>query len=134
MTRRILLSDVDAAGVLFCARGLAIAHDGYEQAMAAAGLPLEAVIQGRRYALPLVRAEIDFRAALRQGDEIETAVRLLEIGSSSYVVSCTLLKAGSVAVAVKQVHVHLDLASMRASPVPPELAAALGRLGAAAAS
>ena len=134
--RTILINDVDAAGVVFYARAMAIAHEGYELAMAALGISFAEMIRTGAAALPVVRAEADFRRPLRHGDQVRLRVRLAELKSSSYRVVIDLHveeegkegEAATVAVSVTQVHVHLDLTTRRAAALPPALLAALAQL------
>jgi 1,4-dihydroxy-2-naphthoyl-CoA hydrolase len=127
--RTVLINDVDAAGVVFYARSIAIAHEAYEEAMARCGLPFARVVASQRYALPVVHVEADYRRALRHGDLIECRVRAGEASRASYTILVGLWSGGAEAVAIKQVHVQLDLASARAVRLDDEVRAALDRLG-----
>jgi len=69
--RRIYLSDTDAAGVVYFARGLEICHEAYEESLAIAGINLNQMIRQGETALPIVHAEIDFLRPLFCGDRIK---------------------------------------------------------------
>ncbi|NJO96449.1 MAG: hypothetical protein HC764_10845 [Pleurocapsa sp. CRU_1_2] len=58
--RRIYLSDTDAAGVVYFAKGLEICHQAYEESLIWGGISLKQMIQEGKIALPIVHAEIDF--------------------------------------------------------------------------
>ncbi len=127
--RTVLINDVDAAGVVFYARSIAIAHEAYEVAMATCGLPFARVVAGGRYALPVVHVEADYRRALRHGDALECRVQCGATSRASYTILIALWSRGAEAIAVTQVHVQLDLASARAVRLDEEVSAALARLG-----
>ena len=77
--RRIRLSDTDAAGVMYFARGLKICHEAYEESLAQAGIDLNRMIREGKTALPIVHAEIDFLRPLFCGDlvQVNLAARLI---------------------------------------------------------
>lgn len=79
----VRLHDTDAAGVLFFAHLFRHAHDAYESLMAAAGFPLQGLIRSGT-ALPIVHAEADYQAPMRQGDRIRVAVTTAEIRRRSF--------------------------------------------------
>lgn len=129
MRWRVRLDDIDAGGVVFAARLIALAHQAYEEAMDEAGLALAAVVRDGRWALPLVRVEADFRAPLRHGDDLTLVVGLAGSSERSYRIVVRVFTAPArLAAQVEQVHVALDLASGRAEALPEALRAALARL------
>ncbi|MBW4533511.1 MAG: acyl-CoA thioesterase [Pleurocapsa minor HA4230-MV1] len=69
--RRIYLSDTDAAGVVYFAKGLEICHQAYEESLTQAGISLKQMIEEGKTALPIVHAEIDFLRPLFCGDQIQ---------------------------------------------------------------
>ena len=60
--RRIYLSDTDAAGVVYFAKGLEICHQAYEESLTQQGISLKQMI---------VHAEIGFLHPLYCGDQIQ---------------------------------------------------------------
>ena len=133
--RRVLLNDVDAAGVVFYARIMAMAHEAYEEAMARAGLALDELIragragQSVRIGLPLVHAEADFSRPLMHGELVETRVALERVGEKSLTVSVAFSVGGQPAAVVKQVHACVDMDRRESVVVPPEMRAKLALLG-----
>lgn len=85
--RRIYLSDTDAAGVVYFAKGLEICHQAYEESLAAAGISLNRMLQERTIALPIVRAEIDFMRPLFCGDELEVNLSTSSIDSNEFAIA-----------------------------------------------
>lgn len=84
--RRIYLSDTDAAGVVYFARGLEICHEAYEESLAEAGIDLNQMIQGGTTALPIVHGEIDFFRPLFCGDRIEISLEVNLVNGSQFAI------------------------------------------------
>jgi 1,4-dihydroxy-2-naphthoyl-CoA hydrolase len=123
----VRLNDIDAAGVVFAARICAIAHECYEDDLAAAGLPLARLLAEGSCLLPLVRLEADFRAPLRHGDRLTTRYAV-ECGTDRYHVTIELrLDDDRVAGRVIQHHRCLS-AARQACSLPPAVRDALTRL------
>lgn len=125
---RVRLDDIDAAGVVFCARCVAIGHAAYEDALAAAGLPLPEVLRAGRIALPLVHVEADFKAPMRHGEDLTVTVTIAALSERSYSVLVGMAGAQGTAATVRQVHAAVDRASGQAIPLPAEVRAALLKL------
>lgn len=102
---QVRLHDTDAAGVLFFAHLLRHAHDAYESLMAAAGFPLQGLIQDG-IALPIVHTMADFQAPIRQGDRIQVEVSLDEVRRRSFSLNYRFLDAeGAQRARARTVHV-----------------------------
>jgi 1,4-dihydroxy-2-naphthoyl-CoA hydrolase len=122
----VALHEIDAAGVMFFGHLFRHAHDAYEAFMADLGLPLSAVIQQRRWRLPLVHAEADYRAPLRHGERIEVQLAIAELGGSAFTVSYRFQDAaGGLRATAKTVHVNLAADGAGSAPLPQELRTAL---------
>lgn len=74
--RQVRLSDTDAAGVVYFANGLEICHEAYEAFLTAAGVDLRSFFSGQTVAVPIVRAELDFRRPLYVGDSLVVQLAL----------------------------------------------------------
>ena len=66
----------------------------------------------------LARAEIDFRAPLQTGDELEIGVRPYNVGTKSFELEYEIRSAGLVAAEAKTVIVSFDYESGRSVDVP----------------
>jgi len=66
----------------------------------------------------LARAEIDFRAPLAEGDDLEIGVRPLSVGNKSFELGYEVRVGDRVAAEAKTVIVSYDYASGRSVPVP----------------
>ncbi|MBA2479390.1 MAG: acyl-CoA thioesterase [Planctomycetes bacterium] len=131
ITRRVLLNDVDAAGVVFYARIMAIAHECYEEAMAGSGLGLDALIRAGRIGLPLVHADADFSHPLRHGDQVACSVCCETIGTKSFTIRVDLTVLGAeprAAATVRQIHACVDMDRLQSMPLPADLRAKLTAL------
>lgn len=126
INRRMLIDDCDAAGVVFGPRLVAMAHQVYEEALAAAGLDLAAVVREGVLALPYVHLDCEFHAPLRHGDQVEFAVTCARLGTTSYTVHIALSCAGAPCAKVSQTHVALDPRTRAKLALPPAVRHALG--------
>jgi 1,4-dihydroxy-2-naphthoyl-CoA hydrolase len=85
--RRIYLSDTDAAGVVYFAKGLEICHQAYEECLTQGGISLKQMIREGKTALPIVHAEIDFWRPLFCGDRIQISIVATLINDSEFAIA-----------------------------------------------
>ena len=85
-----------------------------EEARIAFLLPLGAEVSS----MILARVEIDFRAPLRMGDEVEIGVRPANVGTKSFELEYEVRSRDLVAAEAKTVIVSFDYASGRSIEVP----------------
>ena len=85
--RRVYLSDTDAAGVVYFAKGLEICHEAYEESLADAGISLKQMIRLGETALPIVHAEIDFIRPLFCGDQIQISLVTSLVKDSEFAIA-----------------------------------------------
>ncbi|MGA2130925.1 MAG: thioesterase family protein [Bryobacteraceae bacterium] len=76
---------------------------------------------------PRVRVECEYRSAIVFDDELDIAVSVKRIGSSSYTLGFDALKDGAVAASGTIVAVCVDRVRQRAQPMPEPLREALKR-------
>jgi acyl-CoA thioesterase FadM len=126
--RRILLNDIDAAGVAFSARIIAIAHESFELAMAASGAALESLIAAR-VGLPLVHVEADFHAPMRHGDLIDIDVHCARIGGGSVTIAISLRRGTKPTATVRQIHACVDMDALVSRPLTDALRAVFAAWG-----
>lgn len=117
---RIHLADTDAAGVLYFASLLRIAHEAYEAWFQDAGLPIATVIRDRSYALPIVHADADFKLPLVLGDRVVVTLTS-ELGERSYTIRYELEGPHGLAGSARTVHVAIDRTEKRSIPIPAEV-------------
>ncbi len=124
--RTVRLADTDAAGVVFFARTLAICHEAYEEALAAAGLDLNEFLGASGIVVPISRSEADYKRPLRPGDKLRIAVTPEPLTANSFALRFELVKLGrgeKVAATVRTEHVCTSPAKRERAPLPPKLAA-----------
>jgi acyl-CoA thioester hydrolase len=75
----------------------------------------------------LARAELDFRAQVRYGDELEVRLALAAIGRTSFTYDCEIVSVASGAVVAtgRTVQVYFDYDEQKPAAIPDELRAKL---------
>ena len=128
--RRMCIGDIDAAGIAFTGRLVAIALDALEQGLAAAGLDFAAMLREGRFGVPLVHIEADFAAPMRHGEEVACHLACETVGTSSYACRVELRRDGldRPAATLRFTAACVDLATLRPTPLPEVYRAALARL------
>jgi 1,4-dihydroxy-2-naphthoyl-CoA hydrolase len=85
--RRIYLSDTDAAGVVYFAKGLEICHEAYEESLAEAGISLNQMICQGKIALAIVHAEINFLRPIFCGDRLQISLDASLISNNEFAIA-----------------------------------------------
>ena len=131
MRRTLLLDDIDAAGVAFGPRLIALAHQAVEPRLDGTPLAFAALLREGRWVLPIVAIAADFRRPLRHGDAVTFQVALEELGRRSVRLGISLRTAdGSDAAHIRQTHACLDRSTGQSCDWPAPLAEALRALAA----
>jgi len=132
---RITLRDADAAGVLFFARYLALAHDAYETMLQERGCPVGEMLAGETFVVPVVHAEADYKAPLRVGELALITLHLEELRSRTFRLRSELhTEDGTTACVVRTTHCCVSVATRRPTAMPAPLRQALESLSDADAS
>mgnify|MGYP006312547609 CR=1 FL=1 len=124
----VRLHDTDAAGLLFFAHQLKIAHDAYESFLESAGLTFQTILTDRDYLLAIVHAESDYLQTLSVGQPLTVEVSAERIGNTSFTLAYAIKRDGETVGKVRTVHVCIDRATREKRPLPEELRSALSRL------
>lgn len=85
---RLGMDGVDAFGIVYFGRYWDWYEQAFEGLLAAAGHPLEAMLE-RGVGLPVVHAELDYRNAIRLGDHVTATVTLERVGTRSVAFAAT---------------------------------------------
>lgn len=126
---RVRFAECDPQGIVFNSRYLEYADMLITEHWRAIGLAFagEGALE-----FNVVRAEVDFRAPVRADEQLEGRVWVDRLGTSSLVTHIELHGAGVAGTAnadwragIALIHVHVDLASGRSQPIPPEARARL---------
>ena len=73
-SRTIHFADTDAAGVVFFARYLSIAHEAYEEALSAAEIPLGEFFKDNGVVIPIAKSEASYLRPLSSGETVHVDV------------------------------------------------------------
>lgn len=126
----IRMRDTDAAGLIYFAEQLRIAHEAFEAFIDEVGLSFRYLLTTAPYMIPIVHTEADYRAPLFVGDKVTIHMVLDRIGTSSFTIQFHLTRHDNVAVGtVKTTHVAIDRESHTKVPVPEELRKHLEAIG-----
>lgn len=124
--RTIHFADTDAAGVVFFARYLSIAHEAYEEALSAHGVPLAQFFSDTGLVIPVAKSEAAYLRPLVTGESIEVEVIPTSLSSHSFRVDFTVWKPGPPkkrAAVISTEHVCIDADTRAKIPLPPAIAA-----------
>jgi 1,4-dihydroxy-2-naphthoyl-CoA hydrolase len=124
--RTIHFPDTDAAGVVFFPAYLAICHEAYEEALAAAGLEVARFFSGSGgVVVPISRSEADYLRPLRVGDKIAVTLRPSRLDAHRFGIDYEMVRLGPAekrCARVRTEHICLSAATREREPLPPELA------------
>ena len=120
----VRLFHTDAATVIFYGRLFDITQECFEMGLLKAGFPLGGMLRQRDYLLPVVHAEVDFRAPMRVGDQLECRCSLTP-GGRSVRLDVEIHNGEEIAASAAVVHAAIDLVSGRSITVPLQLRTAL---------
>src|SRR5476649_1412748 len=124
--RTVRLADTDAAGVVFFARTLAICHEAYEAALAAAGVDLNDLLGANGIVVTISRSEADYKRPLRPGEKVSVSVTPELLSANSFALRFEITKLGppaKLAANVRTEHVCTAPAKRERAPLPPALLA-----------
>lgn len=127
---RVRYSEIDGQKIVFNSRYLEYADAGITEFWRWADLR-DLGPQWTEAEFNVVRATVEFKAALRFDDMVEAWVRVDRIGTSSMTMRVDLCHAetGDLHAQVELVSVHVDLDARRAVPIPEAVRARLLALG-----
>ena len=124
----VRFGDVDSAGIVYYPRYAHYLHVGMERFFAEAlGVDYAELTVERRFGLPTVRLEVDFKRPFRYGDRIEMEIAIGRVGATSVEWLYALRAEGEEAVRARArtVTVASDLATIEKVDVPGWLRDAL---------
>lgn len=120
---RIRMRDTDAAGVVFFAAQFALAHEAYEELLAAGKVNLGKMIHQNKIHLPIVHAEADYQAPLYLGDALRIEVALSELRKRSFALDYRLVREDDEQAAsrVQTVHLGIDSQTRKKTALPEHI-------------
>lgn len=130
--RLVRFSDCDPAGIVFYPQYFVmfngLVEDWVTEGLGVGYTPL---LLERRIGLPTVRIEAEFKAISRMGERVALRLACLRLGTRSLTLAleCRAAQGGELRMAMRQVLVTTSLQTHRAIDVPPDLHAAIARMG-----
>jgi 1,4-dihydroxy-2-naphthoyl-CoA hydrolase len=126
--RRVRFQDTDPAGIVFFANIFVYCHEAFEELLRAVGMPLETIIASREQVLPLAHAEADFKKPFRVGVLVTVRAGVAKIGDRSFRMQYEMVdEKGELLATVATVHVAVDPASGRSTPLLPRIREGLAK-------
>jgi len=125
-SRTIHFPDTDAAGVVFFANYLAIAHEAYEEALAAAGINLRTFFAETGSVTPIAKSEAEYLRPLYCGDKLRVTVKPTALTPHSYEIRYELFRLGTAEKLVGRIrteHICISSANRERLALPTALAA-----------
>ena len=125
-TRTIHFADTDAAGVVFFANYLSICHEAYEEALAAAGIPLGEFFVDHGVVVPVAKSEASYLRPLACGDKVRVEVTPKTLSANSYAIDYVIWKQGTAekrAAVIRTEHICISSQTRERLPLPANLAA-----------
>jgi len=125
-TRTIHFPDTDAAGVVFFARYLFIAHEAYEEALGAHGVPLAQFFDDQDVIIPITRSEASYLRPLVCGDQVSVTLTPTRTGPDSFAIDYEFKRLGPPikrAAVIRTEHVCLAADSRQRQDLPASIAA-----------
>jgi 1,4-dihydroxy-2-naphthoyl-CoA hydrolase len=125
-TTAIRLHDVDAAGIVFFAQHLYLAHDVYEAFLNHIGHSIHGAIAEGNHIIPIKTCEVEFHRPMCHGEEITGELILTELRGSSFVTQIRFIgPENEPRSTIVMRHVCVKTATMKPMPLPEPLRAAL---------
>jgi 4-hydroxybenzoyl-CoA thioesterase len=122
VTRPIRFSHSDPAGIVYYPNYFdmmnGVVEDWFGQEL---GVDFVAMIMDRRYGLPIVHAECDFRVPSRFGERLDFTLLVAKLGRTSLAYRIVGHVGGTARLEAKIVTVMISLASGETAPIPDEL-------------
>lgn len=126
--RTIRLTDTDAAGVIYFARALDLAHSVYEDWLESNGWRLNDVLHDTPWMVPIVNAEVNHNAPLVVGDKVTIEMTAKRIGTTSFTLAYSFRHGDHTAARATTTHVTVERATRKPRPLEADLRAALEAL------
>ena len=125
----IKLHETDAAGLLFFSHQFKLVHDAYEALLETIGFGFAILLTKKKYFLPIVHAEADYKAPLFVGDRITIEIAIERIGETSFIFVYKLLNEQKHLVGTaKTVHVTVNKKTQKKISLPNDMRKALEKL------
>ncbi len=126
----IRFGQVDPAQVVYFARVYEMAHEAFEELMAAAGFPVGPLFEKSEWGMPLVHTEATYRRPWRLGERVRIEGTISEITERSVAFEYAFKdEAEQVRTRVKMRHAFVSLDTFQARSAPKDFVTAMTGLG-----
>ena len=123
------LRHTDATGALFFANVYYLTHEALEHYLVSVGMDIGHILTTLPYHLPVVHSEADYLQPMRPGQPLRIAVRLDEVGTTSFTLGYHVTTPEGVPLATARVaHVVVGRSDGEKQAIPDELLAVLAAL------
>lgn len=123
--RTVHFPDTDAAGVVFFARYFSIAHEAYEEALAAAGVDLATFFSAQGVIVPIAKAEAEYLRPLQAGDRLRVSVAPARLTTERFALTTEIHRLGKIAkiaARLRTEHICITADTRQRAPLPIDLA------------
>lgn len=124
----VKLPDTDAAGILFFANYLKLAHEAYESFMEEIGFSLRYIIDESDIFILIAHTEADYKSSLRLEDRYSIGITVSKIGKTSFDLTYRFVSDKKEVAIVKTIHVVTDKESGRPLRLPRKLLDSLKKI------
>ncbi len=115
------MRETDAAGVVFFAHYLALAHEAYEAFLESEGVHLGRFLEETDYLIPVVHAESRYLSFLRLSDRILIRMGCIFIGDSSFTLLFRFERDHTLCAEVRTTHATVSRHTGRKISLPEEI-------------
>ena len=117
----VKLPDTDAAGILFFASYIKLAHEAYESFMEEIDFSLRYIIDESDIFILIAHTEADYKSSLRLQDRFSIDIKVSKIGKTSFELFYFFEKEDREVASVKTVHVVTEKKTGKPSRLPEKL-------------
>lgn len=117
----VKLPDTDAAGILFFASYIKLAHEAYESFMEEIDFSLKYIIEDSDIFILIAHTEADYKSSLRLQDRFSIDIKVSKIGKTSFELNYLFEKDNIEVASVTTVHVVTDKKTGKPIRLPDKL-------------
>ncbi|MCK4934675.1 MAG: acyl-CoA thioesterase [Simkaniaceae bacterium] len=115
------MQDTDASGALYFTNQLQIALEAFETYLTLKQFSLSHLITNGDFLLPIVHSEANYFSPLFLGDHVMVALKVGEIGDSSFTLNFDFIKEDVLVGTVQIIHVSVSRKTKKSISIPNSL-------------
>lgn len=116
---QIRFHQADPAGWMFFGRAFELAHDCFEDFLQHLGLNWKDWFQNSRYAMPIRKAEADYRRPLPAGAEFQIRAHVSRLGETSVTLKFEFYRGADLCLVLQSTHVLMNIQTQKSEAWPP---------------